>query len=77
MDGEVDESLREFMNDSVWEFFFRDATANPETTDELFRELPVEDTASASGGRVFGSAECSASEFRTTNHEELERLVDV
>jgi len=30
---------------------------------------------SASGGRVFGSAECSASEFRTTNHEELERLV--
>jgi len=41
MDGEIDESLRDFMNDSVWEFFFRDATANPEITDELFRELLV------------------------------------
>lgn len=84
MDSEVDESLREFMDDSVWDFFFRDATASPDTVDEfdaLFRELPMESltagpaASAAGGGRDPDSAECSVSKFRTTSDEELKRLV--
>ena len=79
MDAEVDEFLCELVDDSIWEFFSTDDTASPDTIDEvdvLFRKIPAEILAvSASGGGVPGPAECSTSEFRTTNDKELERLV--
>jgi len=79
MDAEVDEFLCELVDDSIWEFFSTDDTASPDTIDEvdaLFRKIPAEIlAASASGGGVPGPAECSTSEFRTTNDKELERLV--
>ena len=71
MDAEVDEFLCELVDDSIWEFFSTDDTASPDTIDEvdmLFRKIPAEILAvSASGGGVPGPAECSTSEFRTTN----------
>lgn len=81
MDGEVDEPLHEFMDNSVWEFLFRDtmqALNSIDNTDALFRKLPVEsftDTVSTNGGCVSGPTECSVIEFWTTNNKELKRLV--
>ena len=45
MDAEVDEFLCELVDDSIWEFFFTDDTASPDTIDEvdaLFRKIPAE-----------------------------------
>jgi len=59
--------------------FSTDDTASPDTIDDvdvLFRKIPAEIlAASASGRGCLCPAECSTSEFRTTNDKELERLV--
>ena len=79
MDAEVDEYLCELEDDSAWEFF-------PQT---IRQALTLSTRSTRSSGRflrrfwqralakrgVPGPAECSTSEFRTTNNKELECLV--
>ncbi len=54
-----------------WEFL----TGTTDSNDELFREVPESLMTSASGASISPGPECSTSEFRSTNDEELKRLV--